>query len=64
MAAYMATGNPTAENIETSNYIFNIVFFTVLLSMLIQGTTIGILADKLGLAESNKQLKNDNGAGG
>jgi cell volume regulation protein A len=41
---------PAANNIEKSDYIFNIVFFAVLLSMMIQGFTITKLADKLKLA--------------
>ncbi|MDR2591810.1 MAG: potassium/proton antiporter [Chitinispirillales bacterium] len=41
---------PAASRIEGANYIFNIVFFAVLLSMLIQGFTITKLADRLKLA--------------
>jgi len=41
---------PAAEKIEGARYIFNIVFFAVLLSMLVQGGTITKLADKLKLA--------------
>jgi potassium/hydrogen antiporter len=41
---------PAANGIEGANFIFNIVFFAVLLSMLIQGFTITKLADKLKLA--------------
>jgi len=41
---------PAANHIEGADFIFNIVFFAVLLSMLIQGFTITKLADKLKLA--------------
>jgi len=41
---------PAAVGIRDSNFIFNIVFFAVLLSMLIQGFTITKLADRLKLA--------------
>ncbi|GBU21774.1 hypothetical protein R80B4_01674 [Fibrobacteres bacterium R8-0-B4] len=45
---------PAANRIEGANYIFNIVFFAVLLSMMIQGFTITKLADKLKLAVKAK----------
>lgn len=41
---------PAAAGIEGGKEIFNIVFFAVALSVLIQGTTIGKLADLLGLS--------------
>jgi potassium/hydrogen antiporter len=41
---------PAANGIKGADFIFNIVFFAVLLSMLIQGFTITKLADKLKLA--------------
>jgi cell volume regulation protein A len=41
---------PAADHIEGADFIFNIVFFAVLLSMLIQGFTITKLADRLKLA--------------
>lgn len=41
---------PAAAGIEGGKEIFNIVFFAVALSVLIQGTTIGRLADWLGLS--------------
>jgi cell volume regulation protein A len=40
---------PLLAGIEGSNQIFNVVFFVVLTSALIQGATIPYLADKLGL---------------
>jgi len=45
---------PAAENIEGAKYIFNVVFFAVLLSMLVQGGTITKLADKLKLAYKSR----------
>lgn len=41
---------PAAAGIEGGREIFNLVFFAVLLSVLIQGTTVGRLADWLGLS--------------
>jgi len=41
---------PAAAGIDDTKYIFNVVFFAVLLSMLVQGGTITKLADKLKLA--------------
>jgi potassium/hydrogen antiporter len=40
---------PLLAGIEDSHQIFNVVFFVVLTSALIQGSTIPLLADKLGL---------------
>jgi cell volume regulation protein A len=40
---------PVAAGIEESRALFNIVFFAVALSMLVHGTTIGAIADRLGL---------------
>lgn len=45
---------PAAAGIEGGRDIFNIVFFAVALSVLIQGTTIGRLADLLGLSTKAK----------
>lgn len=41
---------PLVAGLEGATFIFNIVFFAVLLSMMIQGSTITMLADKLKLA--------------
>lgn len=41
---------PVAAGLERSQDIFNIVFFAVVLSMLIQGTTIGKVADLFNLS--------------
>ncbi len=40
---------PVVEKVPGSEQIFNIVFFMTLLSLIIQGTTIGSIAHKLGL---------------
>lgn len=45
---------PAAAGIENSRGIFNIVFFAVLLSMVVQGSTITKLADLLKLAVKSK----------
>ncbi|WP_424244426.1 cell volume regulation protein A [Elusimicrobium posterum] len=43
---------PLSDGVKGSDFIFNIVFFVVLLSVLIQGTTITEVARKLGLDAS------------
>lgn len=49
---------PAAAGIDNQHHIFNIVFFAVVLSILIQGTTIGKLADILKLSMPvRKKLK-------
>ncbi|WP_408009169.1 potassium/proton antiporter [Pseudalkalibacillus sp. A8] len=45
---------PLLSNIENSQLIFNVVFFVVLTSCLIQGATITKVADKLGLTGPKK----------
>lgn len=45
---------PVAAGIESSREIFNIVFFAVALSMIVQGTTIGKIADRLKLTVKAK----------
>lgn len=47
---------PAAAGLDPEHTIFNIVFLAVTLSILVQGTTIGRLADLLGLSEK-KSLK-------
>lgn len=42
---------PLLAEIEDSHLIFNVVFFVVLTSCLIQGSTISLFAEKLGLSE-------------
>lgn len=41
---------PLAAGVDNDHRIFNIIFFAVTLSVLVQGTTIGRLADLLGLS--------------
>jgi len=43
---------PAAAGIEGSNKIFNLVFFAVILSVVFQGSTLGLLAKWLKLSES------------
>ncbi len=45
---------PAATGLDGGHEIFNIVFFTVALSMLIQGTTLVPLAHKLGLTTKDR----------
>ncbi|WP_245680494.1 potassium/proton antiporter [Bacillus marinisedimentorum] len=45
---------PMLAGLENSQMIFNVVFFVVLLSALLQGTTINPLAERLGLAGAEK----------
>ncbi|NLJ55609.1 MAG: potassium/proton antiporter, partial [Firmicutes bacterium] len=47
---------PVAAGLEGGHYYFNIVFFVVLLSALVQGSTIEVVAQKLGLLTGNKRL--------
>ncbi|WP_182199939.1 potassium/proton antiporter [Paraliobacillus salinarum] len=47
---------PMLANVEGSQQIFNVVFFVVLTSCLIQGTTITVLADKLELFGPKKSM--------
>lgn len=52
---------PLAADVPHAHLIFNIVFFCTLLSLLLQGTTIPIMAKWLGLEETNiekHQLEN------
>jgi cell volume regulation protein A len=46
---------PVASGLDNSHQIFNIVFFAVTLSIIIQGTTIGKLADILKLSGKNRK---------
>jgi potassium/hydrogen antiporter len=48
---------PLLAGIEDSHQIFNVVFFVVLTSALIQGATIPMLADKLGLNGPKKTIQ-------
>ncbi|MBX3749277.1 MAG: potassium/proton antiporter [Opitutaceae bacterium] len=42
---------PAAAGLELGNEVFNLVFFAVILSILIQGATLGTVAQWLGLSE-------------
>lgn len=42
---------PAAAGLEFGNQVFNLVFFAVLLSILVQGSTLGMVAQWLGLAQ-------------
>ncbi|NDK56450.1 potassium/proton antiporter [Pontibacter fetidus] len=48
---------PMLAGVQKSEMIFNIVFFIVLTSVILQGTTLTIVAQWLGLSKWNKQLK-------
>ena len=45
---------PYVEGLEGGSYYFNVVFFVVLLSALIQGSSIDLVAKKLSLLAGNK----------
>lgn len=47
---------PAAAGLEGGNYFFNIVFFVVLISALIQGSTIDLVASKLKLLAGKKRI--------
>jgi len=51
---------PMAAGIDSNHEIFNIIFFTVVLSVIIQGSTIGKLADILKLSYANSKRRVDN----
>lgn len=48
---------PVVENVPHARLIFNIVFLCTLVSLLVQGTTIPIVAKWLGLAEQPSKIK-------
>ncbi|MGD7009656.1 potassium/proton antiporter [Metabacillus sp. 84] len=48
---------PLMANIENDNLIFNVVFFVVLLSALLQGATISPLANRLKLSEGETKVQ-------
>jgi potassium/hydrogen antiporter len=45
---------PLIEGVENAGHIFNVVFFITIISLLFQGTTINLIAGKLGLLEEQK----------
>lgn len=46
---------PLIEGIPKAGVIFNIVFFTTIVSLLVQGTTVGTAAEKLGLTSKDEK---------
>ncbi|MBR5844473.1 MAG: potassium/proton antiporter [Bacteroidaceae bacterium] len=42
---------PIIANVEGANIIFNIVFFVTILSLIVQGTTLSVIAQKLDISE-------------
>ncbi len=50
-----ATYAVVSPDVEHADFMFNVVFFITILSLLVQGTTVGLMARKLGLAESEPQ---------
>ncbi len=48
---------PLAENIPHARFIFNIVFFCTLVSLLVQGTSLPIMAKWFGLADMPRKIK-------
>lgn len=51
---------PMIAGVEHASLIFNVVFFITIISLLIQGTTVGLMAEKLGLAEQEPREKEFN----
>ncbi len=45
---------PIIAQVEGANIIFNVVFFVTILSLIVQGTTLSVVARALGLAESEQ----------
>lgn len=50
---------PMIAGIENSRIIFNVVFFITIMSLSIQGTTVGLVATKLGLVEEDDVFTED-----
>jgi len=46
---------PVVAGVEDSNLLFNIVFFVTLLSLVVQGTTVSLMAEWLGLAYPERE---------
>jgi cell volume regulation protein A len=49
--------SPLLAGIPSSGLIFQIVFFIVLTSGILQGTSVGWSAHRLGLAESSREVQ-------
>lgn len=52
---------PVVENVAGADIIFNIVFFITIVSLVVQGTSISFMADKLHLSEPLPKTGNDFG---
>lgn len=52
---------PVVANVEGSNIMFNIVFFITIVSLVVQGTTVSFMADKLKLSEPLPKTGNEFG---
>lgn len=52
---------PVVANIEGANIIFNIVFFITIISLIVQGTTLSLVARKLNLSIPLEKTGNDFG---
>jgi potassium/hydrogen antiporter len=48
---------PLVENVPHAKLIFNIVFFCTLISLIVQGTSLPLIARWLNLAEKPRQIK-------
>lgn len=48
---------PLVENVPHARLIFNIVFFCTLISLIVQGTSLSLIARWLNLAEKPRQIK-------
>ena len=46
---------PVVAGVEDSSLLFNIVFFVTLLSLVVQGTTVSLMAEWLGLAYPERE---------
>jgi len=51
---------PLIAEVENASLIFNIVFFITIVSLLVQGTTVGWMAEMLGLSEKEPREKEFN----
>lgn len=52
---------PVVENVPGADVIFNIVFFITIISLIVQGTTISVVARMLGLSTPLEKTGNDFG---